>query len=744
MQNAALFNSIFVAFFQPRAMLLLLQIVLAIPHMSRLVRILLIALAIVLALGLRLRAVEMLPIDYDEDDYLRAGQQFATAIQNGDWRAFTELNYRTEHPPLSKIAYGVAIARLKRVPEIPDRPTTAEPSRTLPQPHLVFARLTAALFGVLTVLALAALNPLAGILLAMHTWTIKYTSQVMLEALPALTSLLCVLFYVKSKREWNVWLILSGIALGLTAASKYMYCVVGIAVLADWAIHARQSNAPLKNFFAPIALWIFLALVFFTIADPYLWNDPITRLRESILYHGGYAQSKAVQDAGFPVWQPFVWLFGAVPWHPGVFVFSFDLFITLFAFFGLRELWNKYRVFALWLALMILFLLAWPTKWPQYILTITVPVSLAASLGIHATILEPSKRWWLSRHSIIPSLPRSIAPSPNDFKLALPYLIPGAFILALLALIPFLYQIAMALTDFSTISIRDGLNGGVLREVWRGLTFQAQPVQVNLFDPSPDFTREVRFAGIGLVWQMLTGVWADVMVFDVLWTVLSVVTTTVLGVSVALLLNVRGVRFTGFWRALFILPWAIPEFVGALVWFNIFEPSFGWLALAANLPGDLRAALQPALSWQDKPELALLVLLIAGTWYGFPLIMLATLAGLKMIPRDVYDAAAMDGASRWETLRAITIPLLLPLLAPALILRTIFAFNQFYLFYVMNPPYPLYTLSSLSYFFFNPTYGFGGVFAVSAGINLITVVVLIFLLLRFNKWSRAAEGVTYA
>lgn len=722
------------------------------PNISTFARILLIVLAIVLALGLRLRAVQMLPIDYDEDDYLRAGQQFATAIQNGNWRAFTELNYRTEHPPLAKIAYGVALTPLPAAPEIPDRPTTADPAKSLPQPHLLFARLTGAFFGVLTVAALALLDPLAGILLAIDTWTIKYTSQVMLEALPALTSLVCVLAYRKSKGQLNFWLGVSGIALGLTAASKYMYCIVGVAILVDWGLAVKSHwRAAWTKTAASVAFWVFLAILFFAIADPYLWNDPVNRLRDSIVYHAGYAQSKAVQDAGYPMWQPFVWLFGAVPWHPGVFLFSFDLFITLFAFFGLRTLWKQYRVFALWLGLMLLFLLAWTTKWPQYVLTVTVPVSLAASLGIRETIFQPIAHWWRNHRPLSFSLPHSIPRAPQlsllsrrELKSALPYLVPGTIVLVVLALLPLLYQVAMALTDFSSISIRDGLNGGVLREVWRGLTFQVQPTVVNLFDPSPDFTREVRYAGIGLLWQMLTGVWADVMVFNVLWTVLSVLTTTGLGVGVALLLNTRGVKFTGFWRALFILPWAIPEFVGALVWFQIFDPKNGWVYLAANAPGDLRLALQSVSTWQNKPELALIVLLIAGTWYGFPLIMLATLAGLKMIPRDVYDAAAMDGATRWETLRRITFPLLLPLLAPALILRTIFAFNQFYLFYVMNPPYPLYTLSSLSYFFFNPTYGFGGVFAVSAGINLITVGVLIFLLLRFNKWSRAAEGVTYA
>ena len=68
--------------------------------------------------------------------------------------------------------------------------------------------------------------------------------------------------------------------------------------------------------------------------------------------------------------------------------------------------------------------------------------------------------------------------------------------------------------------------------------------------------------------------------------------------------------------------------------------------------------------------------------------MLATTAGLKMTPKEVYDAAAMDGASGWALFRRITWPMVLPLLAPVIILRAIFAFNQFYLFYTMQPPAP--------------------------------------------------------
>jgi arabinogalactan oligomer/maltooligosaccharide transport system permease protein len=210
---------------------------------------------------------------------------------------------------------------------------------------------------------------------------------------------------------------------------------------------------------------------------------------------------------------------------------------------------------------------------------------------------------------------------------------------------------------------------------------------------------------------------------------------------VAWLLHQRGVRFRGWWRAIYILPWAIPEFVGALIWMQIFDPRYGWFFLGTSFADTPGYPLAQQLSlWQENPTAALLVLLIAGTWLGFPLIMLAASAGFKMIPHDVYDAAAIDGAGGWQQFRTITWPLLLPLLAPALIIRGIFAFNQFYLFYVLNPPWPLTTLASLSFFVFDGA----GRYAISAVINIFTVVLLIVFLLWFNRLSRAGEGVTYA
>ena len=153
-------------------------------------------------------------------------------------------------------------------------------------------------------------------------------------------------------------------------------------------------------------------------------------------------------------------------------------------------------------------------------------------------------------------------------------------------------------------------------------------------------------------------------------------------------------------------------------------------------------ALKQPIPWKDDPALALLFMLIAATWIGWPFMMLATTAGLKLLPADVYDASSIDGAGRWQQFRLITWPLLLPLLTPALILRAIASFNQFYLFYVMNPPFN--TFATLSFAYFNTNNGFGGRFAVSAVLNVFTIVVLVGLLAWINRWSKAEEGVTYA
>ncbi len=711
---------------------------------SLLVKILAVLLVTTIAWMLRDRAVNKLPVDYDEDDYLRAAQQFTQLIRSKDWAGFQETNYRTEHPPLSKILFGVSLLSVPEAPLIPDRPTSAEPDKYLPRELLLNARSVGKVLGTITVFLLALLSPVAGLFLAVHTMTIKYVSQVMLEALPALTSLITVMAYVQSKKQKKglAWLIVSAVFLGLTASSKYLYCLVGVAVLIDWYLDSKENNT-LRTFVQNMLIWGGLAIVTFFLTDPYLWPDSVNRLKETIFYHAGYATGASeVQNAGFPFWQPFVWLnTSAYYWHRGVFVVGLDVLITTLAAFGLSRLWKKERTYVLWLAIAVIFLLLWPTKWPQYILVLTVPLSFSAGEAV-ALGWEKAREGYNRRR-----LGKEAREHFNRREVArsIPWLVPGLIVFTAFTLFPLIFQVAISLTDFNSISIKDGLNGGVWREVWEGITGKAEAV-------NPDFpyrSKEVQFTGPSSylpVFDWITG--EGELVFDILWTVLSVVLQTALGVGAALLLWNKRIRFRRGWQTLFILPWAIPETIGALMWMSVFASTFGWLALAVQ---DLGKEIPFAFlnDWASSPNLTLIVLLIAGLWYGFPFMMLAASAALKQVPMDVFDAAAMDGANAWQTFRHVTWPLLMPLVAPAIIVRGIFAFNQFYLlqiFSFMHGNYFMTTLATLSYNIFNPSgfFGFNGQFAISATLNIITLLILIGFVILFNRWSKADEGVTYA
>ena len=742
-------------------------------------------LVVLVAATVRLQAVDRLRIDYDEDDYLRAGQLYAEAIRTGDWAAFTDSNYRPEHPPLAKIAFGVVLAALPAAPLVADAPTTADPVKSLPEPQLTAARLTSATFGVLEVAAIALVDPLGGLFLAIHTWTAKYTSQVMLEALPALLSVLTVLSYLAWKRRWlsrrappasvdaaraapddvvaavaaaaaaaapasalglrraerrlpavpvTSWLVLSAVFLGLTAAGKYLHVAAGVAVLLDmlWVRWGAGATLPrprraLSAVAAPFG-WGLLAVAVFVAASPYLWPDPVGRVLDSLLYFGRYANTAPeVASAGFPMWMPFVWLM-TNDLTNGVYVVTLDVFITLLAIVGIGRLWRRERTWVLWLAVALVFLILWPTKWPQYILVLTAPLSLAAAQGFRGVVVEPARRWVGRLRAGEVRRPRMDRRSLRDLRSAAPWLVPGLIVLGIIALFPLIYQAAMSLTDFTSLSIRDGIRGGVWREVAGGLTGQVPAIDYQPFGTQAASTR-VQFAGFSLLWDVFRGGVADLLVFTILWTVSSVALQASLGVGVALLLARRGIRFRGLWRTIYILPWAIPEFIGALIWFRIWEPTNGWIALFFGTD----------IGWQERPETALAVQLMAATWIGWPLVFLAATAGLALVPREMLEAARIDGAGSWRTFRSVLFPLLVPLVVPALVVRALLAFNQFYLFYVLQGPNA--TAAAASFFMFSPTAG--GLFAVSAALNVFAVVILMLGLGWFVQRQRVGE-VTYA
>lgn len=708
-------------------------------------RTLLVLLVVAAAFGLRTYAANTLSIDYDEDDYLRAGQEFAHFIRTSNWRGFLETNYRPEHPQLAKIMFGLSILGLPEEPLIADVPITANPARSLPPDLLRAARTMSTVWGTTTAFLLALMNPLGGLLLAIHSFTVKYTSQVMLDGFAALMSTATALTYYFSKRQSgkkkNILLIGSAIFLGMSASSKYLHSAVGFAILIDWFISAKESNE-LKKYFRNAVLWGMLAILVFFLCNPFYWADPVGSIRITYEAVTATTTNPNVENANYPMWQQLMHLSMSVPisWNPDSFPVRADGLIFIFALIGIAKTWKKDRFIAIWLFVDIFLLLVWRTKWAQYILVATVPLSFAAAEG-----LKESGRlvagWWRDRRR---QREEAVKPSRKEILRALPWLVPGLVAFALLTLVPLFFQVAISLTDFNVTSLRDGLNGGIWRAIWGGLTGEVPATTVDFGARA----NKVNFIGLGaypVIFRYISGSFTtwNILFFDTFWTVLSVLLQSALGLGTALLLWQRGLRLGKFWQAVFILPWAIPEMIGALLWLNIFTPDTGWLALAVkdfgeNIPFGFFN------NWNQSADLWLVVFLLAAMWYGFPFMMLASSVGLKMIPRDVYDAAAMDGASAGQTFRFITWPLLYPLLVPAMIVRAIFSFNQFYLFQTFF--FGNATLATESYNIFNPSGAFGaqGQFSFSAVINVIAVIVLMILVLLFNRWSKAGEGVTYA
>jgi multiple sugar transport system permease protein len=197
------------------------------------------------------------------------------------------------------------------------------------------------------------------------------------------------------------------------------------------------------------------------------------------------------------------------------------------------------------------------------------------------------------------------------------------------------------------------------------------------------------------------------------FTGLSVGLETVLGVLFALLLDqrFRGRRLV---RAGMLLPWALPTAVMALAWAWIFNDAFG---VANDLLRRLGMLDRP-LAWLGEPGTAMAALVLADVWKTTPFVALIVLAGLQGIPRQVHEAARVDGLGAWPRFRHLTLPLLVPTLLVAVLFRAVQAYAAFDLVYVMTGGGPGGATETVSLFAFQNyfrylDFGYGSAIAVS-------------------------------
>lgn len=155
----------------------------------------------------------------------------------------------------------------------------------------------------------------------------------------------------------------------------------------------------------------------------------------------------------------------------------------------------------------------------------------------------------------------------------------------------------------------------------------------------------------------------------VVWTVINVFLHVAGGIGLALLLN-RKIRGRNLYRAMLILPWAIPSLISLQIWRTEYNQQFGAVNQILGLFG-----IQP-IPWLSDPFWNFAAMIITNVWLGIPFMMVITLGGLQSISREYYEAAEIDGASGRDSFWHITIPLLRPVLVPAILLGTFLTFNN--------------------------------------------------------------------
>lgn len=168
----------------------------------------------------------------------------------------------------------------------------------------------------------------------------------------------------------------------------------------------------------------------------------------------------------------------------------------------------------------------------------------------------------------------------------------------------------------------------------------------------------------------------------VLWTAVNVFLAVGVGVGLAMILLQRWMRGKKAYRMLLILPWAIPNYITALIWKGMFAGEYGAINSLLHACGLDRV------SWFASWSTAFFANVATNTWLGFPFMMVVAIGALQSIPSDLYEAAAVDGATPWQRFVHITLPHLRPALGPAIALGSIWTFNMFSVIYLVSDGAP--------------------------------------------------------
>ena len=230
----------------------------------------------------------------------------------------------------------------------------------------------------------------------------------------------------------------------------------------------------------------------------------------------------------------------------------------------------------------------------------------------------------------------------NQTKKALPYLMPAIISIIIFTVLPILYTIYISFTDYTMFT-------------------QGSP----------------KFVGFKNFIEVFTGPFKEVFMPVLGWNIIYAVSATLLtfflGLIVAMAVNNPNMREKGVYRAILIIPWALPATVAILSWQGLLNGSYGAIN---NLLMNMHVIAKP-IEWLTDPTMARVSIIIVSVWLGFPYMMNVCLGALGAIPDSYYEAADVDGASKFLQFRKITLPSLARTAYPLVISSFAFNFNNF-------------------------------------------------------------------
>lgn len=219
----------------------------------------------------------------------------------------------------------------------------------------------------------------------------------------------------------------------------------------------------------------------------------------------------------------------------------------------------------------------------------------------------------------------------------------------------------------------------------------------------------------------------------VVYTVLSVVAPMVLGTIAALVFDSK-LPMRGLLRGIFVMPMMATPVAVALVWTMMYHPQLGVLNYLLSLIGI------PPQEWIFNQNTVIPSLVAVETWQWTPLVMLIVLGGLASMPRDPFESAEIDGANGWQKFRYITLPMILPFIMVAVIIRSIDALKSFDIIYAMTQGGPGTASETINIYLYNVAFsyydiGYASAIAVVFFIVIIAMSLVLLALRQRTKWN---------